>query len=103
MRLSSGSEDALNARRHTGLVGGALQHAGPHPGIANAALDIAHEHFNHDLGASEHGSGTAVVEIVWDVVVRIDARGHDDLDGSLLGDSLDARDVASEAEDREVD
>ena len=103
MDAGHGPQDALDSGGEPGLVGGALQDAGPHPRTGDAVLDVVEE----ELVQHVHTRGTerrpAVVEVVGELVVGVEAGGDHDVEVDLRGHLLDRLDVAPEADHGEVD
>src|SRR5262249_23646212 len=58
---------------------------------------------DHRLRDVDQQSRAANRVLVWHLVVLVHAGGHDDVEVDLLGDALDARDVAAEPPHRGVD
>src|SRR6478672_13445318 len=101
MRCSS--QDSFYVPGDARLVSGALQYAGSYTCVRDAFIDIAHEHFHHEFGTAQHGTGPTEMKIVRRIVIGIDPRGNDDIDFCLLRDLLDAWNVAPKANHREID
>ena len=90
------TQHAFHAGSEPRSVGGALEDSGADPGITDALADLADEEVDHRLLAAEHRARTPEVEVHRDLVVGVDARGHDDVDlGHLRRDRRDARDGAT--------
>src|SRR6476660_5591375 len=81
--LCRGSQDSFYVPGDAGLVSGALQYAGSYTCVRDAFIDIAHEHFHHEFGTAQHGTGPAEMKIVRRIVIGIDPRGDDDIDFCL--------------------
>src|SRR5207248_2608313 len=64
--------------------------------------DVAHEHVAHELRAAKLCARPLKVEVHRYVVVGVDARGDDDVEVGGAGDAFNARDVAAQADDREI-
>jgi hypothetical protein len=71
--------DLLDVLRDPGRIGSALQEGGPDFGALDAALDVSDEEVRHLIDA-------AVLEVVREVVVAVDAGAGGDLDTGLLRD-----------------
>ena len=102
VRLRDGTKDALNSRCHSRLVGGALEDGRLHTRVRDADLDVVHEHLDHELRPVEQSAWAAEVEVVGNIVVCVKAGGHDDVDVGFCVDSLDAWDVSTKSDHREV-
>jgi hypothetical protein len=102
MRLGGSSQNALHSRRNTGLIGGALEYPRFHSSIGNARLNVSNKHFGNQFRPAQQSAGTAIVEEKRHVVIRIDSRRNDDLDLSLLGDPLNAREITAQPDHSEV-
>src|SRR6185369_4983265 len=102
VRGGDGAQDALDAGRDALLVGGALQDGRLDAGAGDAFGDVAYKHVGHEFGAAEFGVRPLEVKVHRHFVVGVDARGGDDVESGRAGDALDARDVAAEPDDRQV-
>lgn len=71
--------------------------------VADFNLDVADEHVGHDLRAVQLCARPEVVEVERDVVVGVQAGGHDDVQLGGRGHPGDARDVSAQPDHREVD
>ena len=99
-----GTQDAFHARGDSRPVGGALQDPRSYAGSADPLLDLPNEEVDHGFGSAQDGAGPTEVEVHRDLVVRVDPGRRDDVDlGNLRGDRRDARDVAAQADDGQVD
>ena len=103
VRLCDGAQHPLDAGGHARFVGRALEDRGLDTGVGDALLDVADEHVGHDLGTAERCARPAVVKVDRHVVVGVQPGRDDDVEVGLRRDSGDPRDVAAEADDREVD
>src|SRR5215472_8853026 len=97
VRFRGGSQDPLYTRSDAGFVCRAFQDCGLHAGISNAIFDVAHKHFGNQLRPAKSRARATKAKAERDVVVRVDTRGDDDVDGGSFGDSLYPRDVAAHA------
>ena len=97
------AEDSFHAGRKAGFVGTALQDSRFDAGIGDALLDIVDEHVGDQFGAAEDGTGAAEGEVMRQVAVGVDSGGDDDVELGLRGDFRDPWNVATQAEDCEVD
>ena len=98
-----GAQHPLDPWRHAGFVGGALEDRRLDAGVGDAVLDVADEHLDHGLGSTEWCAGPEVVEVHRHVVVGVQAGGDDDVQLGGRGDARDARKVAAQPDDGEVD
>ena len=98
-----GPQDPLHPGREARLVGGALEDPGPHPGPGDAVLDVVEEELVEHVHARGTERRAAVVEVVGEVVVGVEAGGDHDVELHLRGHLLDGLDVAAEAHHGEVD
>src|SRR5262245_14837923 len=89
MCACTATEYLLDGGRHTGSIGCALDHASFDAGIGDPLADIAHEHLRHEVFA-------AAVEVMRQYVERIEPRCNDDVEADLIGNCLDAWNVAPE-------
>ena len=103
MRRGDGAQHPLDAGGDAGFVGGALEDRRLDAGVGDAVLDVADEHLGHGLGSAERSAGAEVVEVHRHVVVGVEAGRHDDVQFGGRGDAGDARKVAAEADDGQVD
>src|SRR5215467_2728410 len=101
--LGDGPENPLDSRGHAGLVGRAFQDGGFDSGAGDAFLNVANEHIDHQLGAFEHGAGSAKVEVHRHVVVCVDSGRDYDVQFELLGDPLYAGNIAAQPDYSQVD
>ncbi|SBT56413.1 hypothetical protein POVWA1_075960 [Plasmodium ovale wallikeri] len=97
--LADRAHDAPDARGQPGELDGALEDARADLGPGDALADVLDEHLGQGLRHVDQQSRSAVLELVGHVVVRVQARDHDDVELDLGGDLLDARDVSTEPED----
>ncbi len=90
--------------RHAGFIGGAFENSRSHARLRDALTDFPYEHLDHGLGSAEDRARSLEVEEHRHVVVGVDAGGDDDIDfRHQVRDGFDAGDVATQADDREVD
>ncbi len=82
-----GAVDLLDVVGHAGGVGGALQERGLDVGALDAAFDVLDEVVGHDVDV-------AVLEVVGEMVVAVDAGAGDDAHAGLVGDLLHEAHVA---------
>src|SRR6266851_1704239 len=82
VRLGHRSEYAFDTLGQTRRIGGALQHACANARIGDSALDVAHEHIDHELPSAQRSSRSLEVEVKRNVVVGVDAGGDDDIDSA---------------------
>src|SRR6202011_5501728 len=79
MGLRNGPQHALDAGSQAGLICRALENSGLYSGSSDADLDILHEHVCHQLGSSQDCAGSLEMKEERDVVVGVEAGGHDDI------------------------
>ncbi|GAA1553799.1 hypothetical protein GCM10009762_28160 [Dermacoccus barathri] len=100
LRLSArgahSAHDSLDTGGQPLLLDGALEERCTHTRVTDALAQILEEELGHRLRAAEQSVGSGVVELEGDVVVRVDARGHDDVEVGAFGHLLDARDVSTQ-------
>src|SRR5260370_4853726 len=77
MRLGRRPQHPFDALGHTRRIGRALQHADANARIGDSALDVAHEHVDHELPSTQRRSRSLEVEVKGNVVVAVDARSDD--------------------------
>ena len=102
VRLRDRSHHALDSRGHPLLLDRALEERRTHTGVRDALRQILDEHLRQRLRLVEEQPGTRVVELEGDLVVGVQPRGGDDVEVGPLCDPLDARDVATQTQDRGV-
>ncbi len=101
--LGGGPQHTLDSFSDSGLVGGAFEHSGLHSGSGDALLDVQDKHVDHHLRSFEDCARSAQVKIQRNIVVGIDAGGHDNVDGRPFGDLLNAGDIAPETDHSQID
>jgi hypothetical protein len=67
------------------------------------SFDIPYEHLDHELWALRGRCRAAEVEVERDVVAGIEPSADDDVERGPLGHQLDARYVAAQPDDSEID
>ena len=103
MGLGARPQHPLDAGRHAGLVGGALDDAGLDPGAGDALGDVLDEQVDHRVAAVGAAAGDPPLPVVGQLVERVQAGGDDDLQVDAVRQLGDARDVAAEPERRRVE
>jgi hypothetical protein len=106
--LGDCAHDAFDPGREARLVDSALQQPRSHASSRDALHNVADEEVDHRVGhlhAERLVEGRSpVVEVEGDVLVRVAARRHDDVEvGNPGGDLLYAREVAAESHHGRVD
>src|SRR5215510_12556709 len=100
MCLGYRTKHTFHTARDARFIGGAFENGRLHPGFGYAFLNILDEHVDHDFITAQFGPRSAKMKVHWHVVVSVDSSSRNDVEISLGGDSLDARDVASQTDDR---
>ena len=95
---------ALHPRGQALGLDHALEERRLDPRAGDSVADVVGEVVDHRVTRQvEEQSGAAVLVLVRDLVVRVEAGGHDDVDVGLLGHPLHARDVAAEPPHRRIE
>ena len=81
----------LDARGQTLLFDGALEEAGTHARVGDALAQVLKKELRQRFRDVEKETGTRVVELEGDLVVRVQAGGDDDVDVDLFGYPLHSR------------
>ncbi len=102
MHPSDGPEDSLDTRGEAGFVRGALEDAGAHPGTGDPLLDVVEKELVERIDMGGLHRRRPKVKVVRQVVVRVEAGSHDDVEVHLGGDLLHEIDVSPQADDGQV-
>ncbi len=86
----------LNPRGEALLLDAALEERGPDAGAGDALGDVRGEQVRHRVAAVGAAVRPAVAEVQRDVVVGVQAGGHDDVDAGAGGHPLNPGDVAAD-------
>ncbi|SKY13463.1 Uncharacterised protein [Mycobacteroides abscessus subsp. abscessus] len=101
--LADGPHHAFDAGRQSLLLDGALEERGLHVGVGDSLGEVTDKEVHQRLVDVEEQPGAGVVELEGNVVVGVEAGCHHDVQVDLVGDLLDAGDVAAETEHRRVE
>src|SRR2546423_5166930 len=96
------AQHALDSWRDALPIGRAFEDRRLHASVGDTFFDIFDKHFSHEFRAAQLCARPLKVKMHRDIVISIDACRGNDIDVSLLGYSLDARDVATKPYNREV-
>src|SRR5678815_3725263 len=100
LRLSDSSLHSVHAFGYPLFVCGAFQNCRLDPGVSDSLLDIAHEQLSHPFWAAKGPPRTAHMKMHRNFVIGIKPGGHQNVDIRSLSNSLNAWNVAAEANHR---
>src|SRR5678815_3302020 len=102
LRLSDSSQHSVHALGYPLFVCGAFQNCRLDPRVTDSLFDIANEQLSHPFRPAKGPPGTAHVKMHRDFVICIKPGRYQNVDTRSLCNSLNAWNVAAEANHRKI-